>query len=69
MPVELADLMRGLQGDGVHAPASLGTLVDRPAGETRPAIEDRAARVCRACGRALDAGAKFCNSCGAKAEA
>jgi len=66
MPVELSDLMKSVRGDGAHPS-------DDPApGAERPMLEDRGSRAqhtCRVCGRPLEAGAKFCNACGAKVEA
>ena len=62
MPVELVDLMRSMRvGDG-HGPAGSDGPIERPT------LEEPVPRTCRSCGRALDPGAKFCNTCGAKVE-
>lgn len=61
MPVELTDLMRNVRS--AAPPADDAPIADRP---TRGAHAE--SRTCPSCGRPLDSGVKFCNSCGARIE-
>jgi hypothetical protein len=60
MPTELTNLMKSLRSDGAHVSDGPPALDDRPS---------HGQRTCRACGRPIEDGAKFCNACGAKVEA
>jgi regulator of protease activity HflC (stomatin/prohibitin superfamily) len=60
MPVELVDLMRGLQAAATNGMNALP--------ESRDSVTTLPGRTCRSCGKPLAPDARFCTSCGAKAE-
>jgi len=59
MPIELIDLVKGIQAASNGA-GVLPDMSDRPAALT--------ARTCRSCGRPLAAEARFCTACGTRVE-
>jgi len=58
MPIELIDLVKGIQAAGANGAGALPDMIDRPA-----------VHKCRSCGRPLAAEARFCTACGTRVEA